>query len=173
MSQVIADISQGIFDHRLQLENQMTHLRKWYEIINCNSSSLLANSAKAAVLLVRHSDKLQGLVYEFAHNLDVTHKIWSELNEFNKSISDESINFINLFENKSNSIINAIYNDKYLNKMTPNESIESVVNDCKLVFEKHYLQAMNILEELEKQPDSEPNSVASLKSILNVMKNTI
>lgn len=173
MSQVIADISQGIFDHRLQLEKQMTHLKRWYETINSNSSSLLANSAKAAVLLVRHSHKLQDLVYEFAKNLDVAHKIWLELNEYNKSLSTGSIHFKNLIENKSNSIINAVYNDKYLNRMSPNESIEAVLSDCKFLFEKHYLDAMNILEELEKQPHSEPNSVASLKSILNVMKSTI
>lgn len=173
MSEVIADISQGMFAHRLQLEKKMTHLRMWYDAINCNSSSLLANSAKAAVLLVRHPDKLQDLVYEFAQNLDITHKIWSDLTEFNKSLSNESIHFINLFKNKPNSILNAVYNDNYVNKMSPNESIESVLNDCRVLFEKHYSKSIQILEQLEKEPDSEPNSIASLKSILNVMKNTI
>lgn len=173
MSQVIGDISQGMFEHRLQLEKKMTHLKIWYESINSNSSSLLANSAKASVLLVRHSVNLQNLVYHFAHNLDVTHKIWSDLTDFNKSLSNEPVHFINIFKNRPNSIINAVYKDKYVNNMTLNESIEYILSDCRLLFDTHYSQAMNILEKLEKEPDSEPNSIASLKSILNVMKNSI
>ena len=134
---------------------------------------MLANSAKAAVILVRHSPNLQDLVFSFSQNLDITHKIWSDLSEFNKSLTNESIYFINILKNKPNSVINAVYNDKYLTNMSPNESIEEVLNDCRLLFDKHYLEAMNTLEQLEKEPNSEPDSIASLKSILNVMKNTI
>lgn len=34
MSQVIADISQGMFEHKIQIEKKMTHLKHWYETIN-------------------------------------------------------------------------------------------------------------------------------------------
>ena len=49
-----------------------------------NTSSLLSNSAKAALLLVQHSPKLQEVAKVFAKNLDIAHKIWSEIKEIKK-----------------------------------------------------------------------------------------
>ena len=137
----------------------------------------MANSAKSAMLLVKHSPKLQEIVYNFAKNLDITHKIWSDLIDFRRQ--SETI--------RSESIINAIYYDNYRIKneqiilgenTNQNEPLElkifnqEILNDCKRIFEDHYLLAMQNLEMLEKE-SSEPDAVASLKSILNIMKNCV
>jgi hypothetical protein len=140
----------------------------------------LANSAKAAVLLVRHSIVLQDLVFNFAENLDVTHKIWSDVTEFTKLIgSDKSIGYVNFLKNKPDNLINAIYKDKYhlIDRQeaatVSSEFYEAVLNDSKLLFDHHYVQAMQILAQIEQEPNAEPNAIGSLKSILNVMKSSI
>ena len=137
----------------------------------------MANSAKAAVLLVRHSVVLQDLVFNFAQNLDVTHKIWSDVTEFTKLMSnDKSISYVDFVKNKPDNLINAIYKDKYYSLNRPaskNEYLDTVLNDSKLLFDHHYVQAMQILVQLEQEPNAEPNAIGSLRSILNVMKDSI
>lgn len=66
---------------------------------------MLANSAKASLLLVKHSPKIQEAAANFARNLDLAYKIWSDLIDFKKDC--------NYTINKSESIVNAIYKDKY------------------------------------------------------------
>jgi len=152
------------------------------------------------MLLVRHSPKLQEIASNFATNLDITHKIWSELVDFRKL----------QVLNKPESLMNAIYEDKYkdmsessnlvkvkavniqntsksftniatsyLSSLYPSSSNETnellnsyVLNDCKLLFEDHYNLAMQNLEQLENE-NSEKEAIASLKSILNLMKSSI
>ena len=133
---------------------------------------MLAHSSKAAVLLVEHSTKLQDLVYNFAINLDITHKIWSNFVDIKLLIEEEkSIDHLKILGNNPDNIINAIYKDKYL--INEKNSIEKTLNECKLLFDHHYNQTMHILELIEKEPNAEPNSISSLKSILNVMKLSI
>lgn len=73
--------------------------------IYSDSSSLLANSAKASLLLVRHSSKVQEAAANFARNLDLAYKIWSDLIAFKKDCNHAI--------NKTETIVNAIYKDKY------------------------------------------------------------
>ncbi len=140
---------------------------------------MLSNSAKAALLLVQHSPKLQEVAKVFAKNLDIAYKIWSEIKELKK---DEK-NF-NLIE-KPDTMMNAIYNDKYKNLTNLNDEKEGaslntptkeaitsyILNDCKLLFDKHYQLALDSLRELENE-HSEEAAIKSLKSILDVMKNS-
>ena len=165
--------------------------------------------------MVKHSPKLQEVAWTFAQNLDIAHKIWSELNEFKQN---------NSLLNRSDSLINAIYKDKYsekyvideneLNELnnksylrlksaqilssfyssTATESAtilehqhqqqqpsfnlniqtlnEFVLNDCKDLLNTHYELAMKSLSQLENE-NSELEAIISLKSILNVIKNTV
>jgi hypothetical protein len=152
------------------------------------------------MLLVRHSPKLQEIASNFAKNLDIAHKIWSELVDYRKK----------QVLNKPESLINAIYEDKYkdmsesaslvkvkavniqnasksftniagsylsslysTNSSETNELVNNhVLNDCKLLFEDHYNMAMQDLKLLENE-NSEQEAIASLKSILNLMKSSI
>ena len=57
------------------------------------------------MLLAQHSPKIQEVAWNFAKNLDIAHKIWSDLIDFSKEKS--------VLINKSENILNAIYNDKY------------------------------------------------------------
>jgi hypothetical protein len=133
---------------------------------------LLAHSSKAAVLLVEHSTKLQDLVYNFAINLDITHKIWSNFVDIKRLIEEEkSVDHLKILGNNPDNIINAIYKDRYL--IEEKNSIEKALDECKLLFDHHYNQTMHILQLIEIEPNSEPNSISSLKSILNVMKLSI
>ena len=120
---------------------------------------------------------LQDLVFNFAQNLDVTHKIWSDVTEFTKLMSnDKSISYVDFVKNKPDNLINAIYKDKYYSLNRPaskNEYLDKVLNDSKLLFDHHYVQAMQILVQLEQEPNAEPNAIGSLRSILNVMKDSI
>jgi hypothetical protein len=162
--------------------------------------------------LVKHSPRLQEQAWTFAKNLDIAHKIWSELNEFKQN---------NSLLNRSDTLINAIYKDKYSDKYaieenemnelnnksyirlksaqilssfysstiadsTSNEqqqqqqssniNIQSlnefVLNDCKDLLNTHYELAMKSLSQLENE-NSELEAIISLKSILNVIKNTV
>ncbi len=139
-----------------------------------NSSSLLANSAKSAMVLVKHSPTLQDVAFNFALNLDISHKIWSELIK-NKKGSNRV--------NEQNTLLNAIYQDKYKNMNLLNDSSsqtnlteynKKVIEDCKVLFESHYslaLQNLSFIKTNSQNSDSE--AIESLESILNVMKSTI
>lgn len=173
MSQVISDNAEGMF----KKNSDLTFLKIWLENINSNSSSLLANSAKSSMVLVKHSQALQEVAYNFGMHLDITHKIWTELNNYKKD--DEYLT-------KKNTLFNAIHNDKFqlksLNNATnveknvsySNDEQEVVLNECKLLFNYHYLLASEHLKSLAMNAEnSDQTAVDSLKSILNVMKNTI
>ena len=139
-----------------------------------NSSSLLANSAKSAMVLVKHSPTLQDVAFNFALNLDISHKIWSELIK-NKKGSNRV--------NEQNTLLNAIYQDNYKNMNLLNDSSsqtnlteynKKVIEDCKVLFESHYslaLQNLSFIKTNSQNSDSE--AIESLESILNVMKSTI
>ena len=110
-----------------------------------NSSSLLANSAKSAMVLVKHSPTLQDVAFNFALNLDISHKIWSELIK-NKKGSNRV--------NEQNTLLNAIYQDNYKNMNLLNDSSsqtnlteynKKVIEDCKVLFESHYSLALQNL----------------------------
>ncbi|RNA16835.1 decaprenyl-diphosphate synthase subunit 2 [Brachionus plicatilis] len=182
MSQVIADISQGIFDE--DPSSKITFLKKWYENINSKSSSLVSNSAKSAMLLVSHQPDLQEIAWNFAFHLDITHKIWSDLYHFKQ---DESI------LSNPDSILNAVYRDKYELKSPINQEKKSFISnwfdyskksidnnlilnelfeDCKLIFQKHYKIAWTNLDQLENEY-SQKDAILSLRSILSVMKSTV
>jgi hypothetical protein len=160
--------------------------------------------------LVRHSPKLQEVAWTFAKNLDIAHKIWFELNEFKQN---------NRLLHRSDTLINAIYKDKYSDKYAIDENEmnelnnksyirlksaqilssfyssatidssaivqqqessniniqtlnEFVLNDCKDLLNTHYELAMKSLTELENE-NSEFEAIVSLKSILNVIKNSV
>lgn len=144
------------------------------------------------MMLVSQPPKLQQVAWNFAMNLDITYKIWSDLREFKK---DESV------LNKSDTILNAIFKDKYEKDLnfvhTQNNTegfslvsslystfsstsskslnqnlVKNIFTDCKFIFQNHYKLAMESLDQLENE-FSEKDAVASLKSILNVMKNTV
>ncbi|CAF0791678.1 unnamed protein product [Brachionus calyciflorus] len=182
MSQVIADISQGIFSENKN--SKLTFLKLWYETVNSNSSSLLSNSAKSAMLLVKHNSYLQEIAWNFAFHLDITYRIWSDLYNFKQ---DEAI------VNNPDSVLNAIYKDKYeldnpkldldekksfltslidFGQGQENVLLKNLFEDCKLIFQNHHKLAMTNLEQLENEY-SQKDAIASLKSILNVMKNTV
>ena len=129
------------------------------------------------MVLVKHSQALQEVAYNFGMHLDITHKIWTELNNYKKD--DEYLT-------KKNTLFNAIHNDKFqlksLNNATnveknvsySNDEQEVVLNECKLLFNYHYLLASEHLKSLAMNAEnSDQTAVDSLKSILNVMKNTI
>ncbi len=150
------------------------------------------------MLLVSHSPKLQEIAWNFAKNLDITHKIWSDLL---KDLNQNNKNTFYLFE-KEDSILNAIYKDKYqqLNanmnnkdkKVVTSSSLSAsyatssseinseeldriqtyVLDDCKLLFNNHYNLAMENLEQLENE-NSGQEALTSLRAILNVMKSAI
>jgi hypothetical protein len=121
-----------------------------------SSSSLLANSCKAAAVLVDHSAEVQNNIWYFANNFDITHKIWIELNQFKK---DNDVL-------KQNSLINAIYNDKYNGV----EEIDSEVlfKDCLELFDKHFNESIYYLSLICDKNDEE--TMSTLDSILNLMK---
>ena len=157
------------------------------------------------MLLAQHSPKLQQVAWNFARNLDISHKIWSDLIDFSQ---DKIV----LSNNNSENILNAIYNDKYKNidesklpiKMfntkssststrslsnivssyfSSNDSSNSqnevsevminyVVDDCRTMFNDHYNLALESLDLLENEY-SKKEAIDSLKSILNIMRNSI
>ncbi len=140
---------------------------------------MLSNSAKASLLLVEHSPKLQEVAKVFAKNLDIAHKIWCEIKEMKRD--DKNFNLLE----KPDTIMNAIYNDKYKNLTNLNDEKEGtslntptkealtsyILNDCKLLFDNHYRVALDSLKDLENE-HSEEAAINSLKSILDVMKNS-
>lgn len=197
MSKVIADMSQSLFINANSNSNSTSFVKSWYDNVNSNTSSLMANSAKAAMLLVSHKPQLQEISWNFAQQLDKAHKIYSEISDL-KNNSE--------FLLKEDSLPNSVYKDKYLNngvvlddlkekKVVSNSSTsiissiyarftsspnfvddalkESVIGDCKLIFLDHYSLAIENLEKLEKNEYSEKEAVQSLRSILNVMKDSI
>jgi hypothetical protein len=126
------------------------------------------------MVLVKHSPTLQDVAFNFALNLDISHKIWSELIK-NKKGSNRV--------NEQNTLLNAIYQDKYKNMNLLNDSSsqtnlteynKKVIEDCKVLFESHYslaLQNLSFIKTNSQNSDSE--AIESLESILNVMKSTI
>ena len=163
-----------------------------------NSSSLLANSARAAMLLVSHPPHLQEIAARFATELDITHKIWLDFED----VKHDKKTIISNEE----TILNAIYKDRYRNvefvmeeekqkvassavtsfissvytRSSNNNTVdridektkENVMNDCKLLFNEHYSLAMANLEQLHNEY-SEKEASSSLKSILNTMKDSL
>lgn len=187
MSEVIADISQSKFVHNASLDNQnnkSSYLTQWYEKINSTTSILLSNSAKAALLLVSHSPNLQETAWSFAKHLNLAHRVWSDLVDLKQ---DQK-----MLESDQETILYAIYKDRYgqqdVKKVLMSSSSSSttavddssldsrsqteLINDCKLIFTEHYQLAMSSLAELENE-HSEREAIGSLRSILNVMKDTI
>ena len=156
------------------------------------------------MLLAQHSPKLQEVAWNFAKNLDIAHKIWSDLIDFSKNQK--------VLTNKPENILNAIYNDKYLNmaeskvhvkelngksssiaasfsftdtitsylSASNNENqieinedtLNYVVDDCKLLFNEHYSVALENLSQLENEY-SKKEAIDSLREILNLMKSSI
>ena len=136
------------------------------------------------MLLVKHNSYLQEIAWNFAFHLDITYRIWSDLYNFKQ---DEAI------VNNPDSVLNAIYKDKYeldnpkldldekksffnslidFGKSQENVLLKNLFEDCKLIFQNHHKLAMANLEQLENEY-SQKDAIASLKSILNVMKNTV
>ena len=122
-----------------------------------SSSSLLANSCKAAAILVDHSFEIQNNIWLFANNFDITHKIWIELNQFKKA--NDLL--------KPNSLINAIYNDKY-----NGEQIDADVlfKDCLNLFDKHFNESVYYLSLISDKNNIDEETMNTLDSILNLMK---
>ncbi len=164
MSQVISDISEGIFRRNAE----STFLNQWLDNINSSSTSLLANSAKSAMLLVKNSSRLQEDAFNFAKQLDITHKIWSEFVKYKKNRS-HILDRDGLFE--------AIYRDRYrleTSEKNSGEFNESILLDGREMFENHYSLAWKSLESLEANAHNvDRSAIESLKSILDVMKKTI
>ena len=166
------------------------------------------------MLLAQHSPKLQQVAWNFAKHLDITHKIWSDLCDFSR---EKSL----LTNNKSENILNAIYNDKYkqidestLSCKTQNaaevsvaaaasssrsfsssfsnvvsayfssnnstnsqcdvseNTMNYVVDDCKVLFNDHYNLAVENLVSLENEY-SKKEAIDSLKSMLDIMRSSI
>ncbi len=137
------------------------------------TTSLLANSAKSAMLLVKHSQHMCHAAWMFAKHLDITYKIWSELTDF-------KANKTRL--NEPRSVLNAIFVDKYSatceDTLVPDNNCDDenigrlVYDECKSLLNEHYEQAMESLDELDNE-SSEKEAVASLKSILVFMRDSI
>lgn len=158
-----------------------------------NSSSLLANSAKSALILAKQSANLQEVAHSFAKHLDITYKIWLELNDYKK---DSSI------INKPDTLMNAVYLDTVMNENLDNTAAaetvmrgsrcltmeqrvalnitersrtdsadQRVINECKNLFHNHLTVAMETLSLLQN-PYSESEAIKSLTSILNIMQST-
>lgn len=66
---------------------------------------MLANSAKASLLLVKHSPKLQETATTLARNLDLAYKIWLDLIDFKKDYTGMLY--------RTEAIVHAVYKDKY------------------------------------------------------------
>ncbi len=126
------------------------------------------------MIIVKNSPRIQETAFNFASSLNLAHKIWSELMDYK---NDKS----NLY--KKDSIFDAIFKDKYqLNKIPvdsqkTNETEmkifnQNILEDCKNLFEKHYLESIENLNLLQNE-NSQSDAVESLKSILHVMKKTI
>ena len=122
-----------------------------------SSSSLLANSCKAASLLVNHSIEMQENVWNFANNFDITHKIWIELNQFKK---DD-------YQLKKNSLLNAIYEDKCKKN---EDSIDILFQNGLDLFDKHYNESIKFLNFIKSKNNTNDKAVCTLESILNLMK---
>ena len=74
------------------------------------------------------------------------------------------------FTNIASSYLSSLYSTS---SSETNELVNNyVLNDCKLLFEDHYNLAMQDLKLLENE-NSEQEAIASLKSILNLMKSSI
>lgn len=115
------------------------------------------------MVLVKHSTTLQDVAFNFALNLDIAHKIWSELYKYKKNQN-------RLVE--KDTLFDAIYQDKYRGIVA--EYDKHVIGDCKVLFESHYSLALQNLRFLEtNSQNSDSDAIESLESILNVMKNTI
>lgn len=140
-----------------------------------SSSSLLANGCKASLILVNHTyDGIQENIWNFAKNLDIVHKLWSELSEYKR----DGVLL------KSETLLNAIYMEKYLDGKAKKQSLnelenkldynlrKSVLNDSIFIFNKHYDLAIKYLG-LAENPNSQPDAIASLKAILSLMKNNL
>jgi hypothetical protein len=184
-------------------------------VIRSNTSSLLANSAKAAMLLVSHSPQVQDTAWDFAWQLDLTHKLWSDMVDLRRgrtgldtdqtalnaiyrdkyqtgehdlelktqrlnstAASDSSTSSLSNFLPAS--IISSIYSkfssnsNKTGDRTTTsekNELVESVLRDCRLLFDEHYSLATRSLDQLVNEY-SEKEAISSLRSILNVMRDT-
>lgn len=159
MSQVISDISESIF----RKKKDLPFLKLWLTNINSNSSSLLANSAKSAMVLVKHSPTLQEAAFKFAIHLDISHKIWSEFMKYNKDKNHL---------NKNETLFRAVYLDKISSESELDA--ENILGDCKLLFNEHYSLALKHLKSLEAGSENgDADAIESLESILNVMKNTL
>lgn len=173
MSLVISDISEGIF----RKSTGLTFLKEWLDNIYSNSSSLLANSARSAMLLVDHPLSLQDTAFEFAMHLDISHKIWLEFVTYKND---------KRHINKRNSLFGAIYHDRYRvseecedvddsqEYIDDHRFNENLLGDVRVLFDNHYNLALKNLQSLEvKAENSDTNAIETLRSILNAMKNTI
>lgn len=130
------------------------------------------------MVLVKHSPALQEVAYNFGMQLDITHKIWTELNNYKKE--DDYLK-------KTNTLFKAIHTDKFqnlkiqhngenveTNYIYSNDEENAVLKECELLFDNHYSLALGHLESLEMNAEnSDKTAVDSLRSILNVMKSTI
>jgi hypothetical protein len=128
------------------------------------SSSLLANSCRASQLLVHHSSTKQQNAFNFALNLDITHRIYIDLNDYLKDSCTV----------RPNSLPNAIYKDKYSNESLENDSLrEKIIQESIGLLNKHYLLASDYLKLIQQSNNQiEFDAFLSLNSILNIMKNS-
>ena len=118
---------------------------------------MLANSCKAAAILVGHSVEVQNSMWSFANNFDITHKIWIELNQFKKD--DELL--------KENSLLNAIYKDKYDGEQI---NADILFNNGLDLFDKHFNESIYYLNQVSDKYNIDEDTINTLDSILNLMK---
>ena len=158
----------------------------------------MANSAKAALILAQHPPNVQEAAFSFAKHLDITYKIWLELNDFKKDSS---------LVGKPDTLMNAVYLDTVVNESKDHldepvyeqrESVarraqyltmeqrvalniaersraapnQRVVDECMNLFQNHLTVANESLN-LLLNASSESEAIKSLKSILNLMKSTV
>ena len=116
------------------------------------------------MLLVKHSQETCEAAWHFAKHLDITYKIWSELSDFKAN---------RLRLNEPRTILNAVLLDRYSSSKQPSlSSSAAVFDECKSLLNEHYEQAMISLDELDND-NSEKEAIASLKSILIFMRDSI
>ncbi len=105
-------------------------------------------------------------VWNFANNIDLIHKIWLELHQFQKH---QDIT-------KPHTLLNAIYLDNYrIDNVENNNDVEQVQNAIAKsvkIFEKHYDLAVDNLNSIRSETTNE-DAMESLKSILNLMKASV
>ena len=96
-------------------------------------------------------------MWSFANNFDITHKIWIELNQFKKD--DELL--------KENSLLNAIYKDKYDGEQI---NADILFNNGLDLFDKHFNESIYYLNQVSDKYNIDEDTINTLDSILNLMK---